>query len=91
VFVGPVIDEDAVARFERAAGTARQEGRIVHGGERLTDGALANGYFVAPTIVADLPGDHWLNREELFLPFVAVNAVDSLEDGLRRGNAVTTG
>jgi hypothetical protein len=55
VFVGPVIDEDAVARFERAAGTARQEGRIVHGGERLTSGGLANGYFVAPTIVADLP------------------------------------
>jgi 1-pyrroline-5-carboxylate dehydrogenase len=91
VFVGPVIDEDAVARFERAANTARQEGRIVHGGERLTDGALANGTFVAPTIVADLPHDHWLNREELFLPFVAVNPVDSLEEGLRCGNAVIFG
>jgi 1-pyrroline-5-carboxylate dehydrogenase len=91
VFVGPVIDEDAVARFERAAGTARQEGRIVHGGERLSSGSLANGYFVSPTIVADLPSDHWLNREELFLPFVAVNAVDSLEEALRRGNAVDYG
>jgi 1-pyrroline-5-carboxylate dehydrogenase len=35
--------------------------------------------------------DHWLNREELFLPFVSVNAVDSLEEGLRRGNAVIYG
>jgi 1-pyrroline-5-carboxylate dehydrogenase len=91
VFVGPVIDEHAVQRFERAAGTARQEGRIVHGGERLTDGALAKGTFVSPTIVADLPQDHWLNREELFLPFVSVNAVDSLEEGLRRGNSVVYG
>jgi 1-pyrroline-5-carboxylate dehydrogenase len=91
VFVGPVIDEAAVARFERAAGTARQQGRVVHGGERLTSGGLADGTFVSPTIVADLPHDHWLNREELFLPFVAVNPVDSLEEGLRRGNAVIYG
>lgn len=91
VFMGPVIDEDAVARYERAAGTARQEGRVIHGGERLTDGALAQGCFVAPTVVADLPRDHWINREELFLPFVSVNAVDSLEEGLTRGNAVKYG
>jgi 1-pyrroline-5-carboxylate dehydrogenase len=91
VFMGPVIDEDAVARFERAANTARQEGRIVHGGERLTAGDFAKGTFVSPTIVADLPQDHWLNREELFLPFVSVNAVDSLEEGLTRGNAVIYG
>jgi 1-pyrroline-5-carboxylate dehydrogenase len=91
VFVGPVIDEAAVQRFERACATARQEGRIVLGGERLTSGEYAKGHFVSPTIVADLPVDHWLNREELFLPFVAVNPVDSLEQGLRRGNAVIYG
>lgn len=91
VFVGPVIDEEAVARFERASGTARQEGRVVYGGERLTAGRLGNGTFVSPTIVADLPPDHWLNREELFLPFVAVNPVDSLEEGLGQGNAVIYG
>jgi 1-pyrroline-5-carboxylate dehydrogenase len=91
VFMGPVIDEDAVARFERAANTARQEGRLVHGGERLMAGEFASGTFVSPTIVADLPQDHWINREELFLPFVSVNAVDSLEEGLRRGNAVVYG
>jgi 1-pyrroline-5-carboxylate dehydrogenase len=91
VFVGPVIDEAAVQRFERACATARQEGRIVLGGERLTSGEYAKGRFVSPTIVADLPVEHWLNREELFLPFVAVNPVDSLEEGLRRGNAVIYG
>src|SRR2546428_827187 len=50
VFFGPVINARAVATFERAVAQARREGAILHGGQRLTDGSLERGYFLAPTI-----------------------------------------
>jgi 1-pyrroline-5-carboxylate dehydrogenase len=38
------------------------------------------------TIAAELPPDHWINKEELFLPFLSVQACASLEEGLAWGN-----
>ena len=90
-FVGPVIDAAAVARFERAVAAAREDGRVVCGGDRLTDGDFARGNFVQPTIVADLPTDHWLNLDEQFLPLLSVQSCESLEDGIERGNRVVYG
>jgi 1-pyrroline-5-carboxylate dehydrogenase len=85
VYVGPVIDEAAVKRFENAVQRSKRDGRIVLGGERLTNAPLDRGNYVTPTIV-ELPLDHALFREELFLPFVAVGVVDSFEAGLREAN-----
>src|SRR2546429_3429101 len=51
VFVGPVVNVAAVERFARAVAQARQEGTVLEGGERLQDGRLGRGHFVAPTIV----------------------------------------
>lgn len=91
VFVGPVVDDTAVERFEDAARSAKKAGRIVIGGERLRTGMLATGNFVAPTVVAGLPADHALNREELFLPFLSVQPFDDLKDAISRGNSVVYG
>jgi 1-pyrroline-5-carboxylate dehydrogenase len=91
VFVGPVIDDAAIERFEKASKAAKQKGRIVAGGERIRSGPYAKGIFVQPTIVADLPADHWINREELFLPFLSVQPMESLADGIARGNQVIYG
>lgn len=88
VSVGPVIDERAVARFLDIADLARRDGRVVVGGRRLADRA---GFFVEPTVVADLPLGHRVFRDELFLPLVAVGRVASFEDGLREANAVDFG
>ena len=86
VYLGPVINEDAVETFERAAEAARKDGTIVTGGERLTEGDYAKGTFVQPTVV-EVPKDHWLFKEELFVPFVAVAPVDSLDEGIELSNA----
>jgi 1-pyrroline-5-carboxylate dehydrogenase len=82
-FMGPVINQAAVERFHKAS---RAAGRIVHGGERLAGTLFDKGHFVAPTIVAELPPDHWINIEELFLPFLSVQACVSLDEGFTRGN-----
>ncbi len=85
VFVGPVIDDSAVARFEEAVKLA-DGGTIRAGGGRPADPALVNGSFVEPTIVDGLPLDHELFHRELFLPFLAVGVVDSLDEALTAAN-----
>ena len=61
------------------------------GGQVLRDGAFAHGYFVKPTVLAGLPRAHQLVREELFVPIVAVTAVDSLDEALDQANDTTFG
>jgi 1-pyrroline-5-carboxylate dehydrogenase len=90
VFFGPVINDRAVARYERAVAQARAEGIVLCGGARLTGDVFDRGHFVAPT-VALLPLQSSLFREELFVPFLAVAEVGSLEEALAQANAVDYG
>jgi 1-pyrroline-5-carboxylate dehydrogenase len=87
VYMGPVIDQDAVDRFRQAVDEARRDGSVLAGGEVLKGGGdgLPEGNYVAPTVVA-VPPDHRLFKQELFVPFVAVAGVDSLEEALARAN-----
>jgi 1-pyrroline-5-carboxylate dehydrogenase len=89
-FTGPVIDDRAVNRHQQAVAEARRDGTVFTGGERLTEGALARGHFVEPTVVG-LPPDHRLFQDELFAPFTAVAPVDSLDEALRLANDNTYG
>ena len=85
-FMGPVIDQRAVERWGAAVSDARRDGRVLAGGERLTEGPMARGYYVEPTVVGGLPAGHRLFQDELFAPFVAVHAVDSLEEAISLAN-----
>ncbi len=85
VYLGPVIDERAVERYEDAVMRAKRNGKVLIGGERLTRSPLDRGHFVAPTI-AELPLDHALFQDELFLPFLAVGVVDSFDAALQEAN-----
>ena len=86
VYMGPVIDAEAVERYRQAVKEARKEGRVLAGGEVLEGDRLPEGNYVAPTVVTDLPTDHRLFKEELFVPFVAVAPVDSLDEALKLAN-----
>lgn len=66
VFMGPVIDGRALARFKQASDEARRDGTILAGGEILSGGIFDHGAYVAPTIVDALPPAHRLNKDELF-------------------------
>jgi 1-pyrroline-5-carboxylate dehydrogenase len=85
-WLGPVVDQKAVDRHQKAVAEARREGRVFVGGERLSDGDLARGHYVEPTVVGGLPASHRLFRDELFAPFTAVHAVDSLDEAIRLAN-----
>ena len=90
VYFGPVINARAVARYERAVAQARRDGSILTGGSRLTEGTLAHGHYVAPT-VARLPAESPLFQEELFVPVLAVAEVSSFDEAITRTNAVEYG
>jgi 1-pyrroline-5-carboxylate dehydrogenase len=85
-WLGPIINAKALARYENAVAEAKRDGKVAAGGERLTEGNLGHGYYVAPTVVTGLPATHRLFRDELFVPFVAVAPVDSIEEGIKLAN-----
>jgi len=86
VFLGPLVNEDALARFEETVKWTAADGEIVHGGRVLREGDHAHGFYVEPTIATGLPKTHRLFREERFVPVLPVLAVDSLEDAISLAN-----
>jgi len=87
VATGPVVNAQAVDRFERSVETARRDGAVVAGGSRGDDA----GWFVEPTVVAGLAQGHPLIRDELFLPFLTVVRVLDFDAALVEANAVPYG
>ncbi len=85
-WLGPIVDQRAVDRHQAAVAEARRDGSVFTGGEHLTDGDLARGFYVEPTVVGGLPAGHRLFRDELFAPLTAVCAVDSLDEALTLAN-----
>jgi 1-pyrroline-5-carboxylate dehydrogenase len=92
VYLGPVINEEAVHTYERAIAQAKADGgTILTGGRRLTEGELANGYFVEPAVVDGLPASHPLFSEELFVPITLIAEVITLEEAIDLANATEYG
>ncbi|MDA4126423.1 MAG: aldehyde dehydrogenase family protein [Thaumarchaeota archaeon] len=92
IFMGPVINEKAVEKFQSSVADAKQSGaRLVAGGSVLKEGPSQKGYYVTPTVVTDLPESHRLVKEELFIPFVVVNEFSTLDEALAKANATEYG
>jgi 1-pyrroline-5-carboxylate dehydrogenase len=91
-FMGPLINQKAVETFQSAVATAKQSGaRVIAGGNVIKDGTMKDGFYVAPTVVADLPEDNSLVKQELFVPFVVVNGCDTVDEAIDRSNATEYG
>jgi aldehyde dehydrogenase (NAD+) len=85
--LGPVVSAEQLARVTGYMDIGRQQGaRALSGGERLTDGALGKGFFVAPTVFADVTDDMRIAREEIFGPVISAMPFDTLEEVIPRAN-----
>ncbi len=91
IFLGPIINESALKKYQKASELARKDGKVIFGGSLLKESNYEHGYFVEPTIVTDLPRDHDLVREELFLPFVCVNQFDNFDEAIELANSTNYG
>jgi len=89
-YLGPVIHRKAVDDYLTHSAMARKDG-VVHAGGEEIKGNLSRGHYVAPTVVTGLPEDHFLIKNELFLPFLCVQRFTDLKDAVRRANDVDYG
>lgn len=92
VDIGPAVDEGQLETDLRYIGIGREEcGPPRIGGNRLTGGAYDKGYFVEPTIFADVTPEKRIAREEIFGPVLAVMRAKDFEDALRIANDIPLG
>ncbi|MGH9476845.1 MAG: L-glutamate gamma-semialdehyde dehydrogenase [Terriglobales bacterium] len=81
-YMGPVINERSLKNTLNYIEIGKQEGRLVAGGHR----GEAAGYFVEPTVFADIAPAARLAQEEIFAPVLAVIKCKSFDDGLAIAN-----
>lgn len=90
--MGPLI---SAAQGEKVMGyiaAGRAEGaRLVTGGERVSVAGCEGGFFVQPTVFADVTDAMIIAREEIFGPVMAVLAFDDEEEALARANSTPFG
>jgi alpha-ketoglutaric semialdehyde dehydrogenase len=81
--VGPMINE---AQFQKVLGylqSAGEEGaRLETGGQRVSDGGLDAGYFLAPTIFTGVTRQMRIAQEEIFGPVLSVISCKSLDEAI---------
>jgi 1-pyrroline-5-carboxylate dehydrogenase len=90
-YLGPVVNSWAYRDFQRYMADLKESGTVLTGGEILSEGVFADGFFCQPTIVADVPFDHELWKQEMFLPITMVARVESLDEAMKLANDVDYG
>lgn len=85
--IGPLVSEKQLQRVASYLEAGAAEGAtLVTGGQRLMEGALAAGNFVAPTVFADVSDDMRIAREEIFGPVISALPFDTLDEAVERAN-----
>lgn len=85
--MGPVANREQMNSILEYVSIGRQEGaRLVTGGERLTQGELASGFYIAPTLFADVDNAMRIAQEEIFGPVLSFIRFRDEQDAIRIAN-----
>jgi len=85
--MGPLISEDQLDKVLNYVEIGKQEGaKLICGGYRLTGEKYDKGFFMAPTIFADVNNDMRIAREEIFGPVLSVIKFSTEEEAVRIAN-----
>ncbi|WP_044641987.1 L-glutamate gamma-semialdehyde dehydrogenase [Risungbinella massiliensis] len=82
IALGPVVDEKAYNKILEYIEVGKSEGRLLAGGAK----AEGNGYYIQPTVFADVEPHARISQEEIFGPVVAFHKADSFEHALEIAN-----
>src|SRR5579863_3656688 len=82
--MGAFINEGSMKSIMNYIDIGKREGRIITGGNRATD--AGEGYFIQPTVIADIQPKSKLEQEEIFGPVLAVIKSRNFEHGLEIAN-----
>jgi 1-pyrroline-5-carboxylate dehydrogenase len=80
-YMGPVVDENAMKKILEYIEVGKQEGRLVLGGQHQ-----GSGYFIEPTVFADVDPEARIAKEEIFGPVLAMIKAKDFNDALRIAN-----
>jgi aldehyde dehydrogenase (NAD+) len=90
--VGPLVNEAQMEKVLRYIKIGSDEGaRLVVGGKRYQDGDCVKGYYIKPTIFADVKPTMRIAQEEIFGPVVSVLRARDLNDAIAIANDVPYG
>lgn len=90
--MGTAANEPQLNKIMGFVEAAKKEGaELVAGGERATEGVLANGLFVKPTIFANVRNDMTLAQEEVFGPVLSIIPFETEEEAIEIGNKTRYG
>ncbi len=81
-FMGPVINKASMTSILGYIEAGKKEGRLVAGGKAASDG----GYFVEPTVIADVSPKARIFQEEIFGPVLAVTKAKDFDHALAMAN-----
>lgn len=84
--IGPMVAQRQQERVEKYIALGQEEGaRVVVGGNGMPDG-LSSGWYVRPTVFADVDNRMRIAQEEIFGPVLSVIAFDDVDDAVRIAN-----
>ena len=83
--IGPVVSETQFKKIQKLIETGISEARLVAGGLGRPDG-LNRGYYVKPTVFADVTNDMTIAREEVFGPVLSIIPFETEEEAIRIAN-----
>jgi betaine-aldehyde dehydrogenase len=90
--VGALISEQHMHKVLSYVARGRAEGaQLLTGGKRVTQGELARGFFVAPTVFDECRDDMCIVREEIFGPVMSVLDFTDEDEVIQRANATQFG
>jgi betaine-aldehyde dehydrogenase len=84
--MGPLVSHEQQERVQHYLEVGAGEARLAAQGSTPQDPSLANGYFVPPTIFADVTNDATIAREEIFGPVMSVIPFRSVDDVIAMAN-----
>ena len=85
--MGSQINERQLEKILSYVEIGKQEGaRLICGGERITDGELAKGCFIRPTLLADVTNDMRVAQEEIFGPVACILKFRDEDEVIRMAN-----
>ena len=88
VYMGPVSSKRAFETILKYVDKGKSEGRVIAGGGRVEG---TDGYFVQPTVIADVKPDATIAQEEIFGPVLAVIPVADFDEALAVANGTEYG
>lgn len=89
--IGPLASQKQLETVLRYIEIGKGEARLVMGGRQLTDPPHDKGWYVTPTLFADVAPDAVIAQEEIFGPVISVIAIGSYEEAIEIANGVAFG